>query len=73
MENRTFAPQEQMFHFSYFKNFTLQRRPKTPVWSKGLLIFAVYIILSEHMYAVELISFRAQAKPSGVQHFFNMK
>ena len=35
MENGTFAPREQMFHFSqYLKNLTFQRRPKVLVWSK---------------------------------------
>ena len=37
MENGTFAPREQMFHFhKILKNLTFQRRPKALVWSKGL-------------------------------------
>ena len=40
MENGTFAPHEQMFHYSQYlkKNLTFQRLPNALVWSKGLKI-----------------------------------
>ena len=37
MENRTFAPKKQMFHFPYyFQSHDGQGRQKALLWSKGL-------------------------------------